>query len=283
MRFPGDAVVVGDAAFGRDAQFLENVMGRAVVELVAVAKPVRNLADDLPVLARLAGRTYHLAMMDDAALYVGRGAFIFFHQRAGEHDVGILRGFGEEELDVDVELQLLQRSADVICVRQRDRGIEADGEQPLDLAFVNRFDQRHSGKALAGDRFFRHAPHAGDVLAVLGIRDIASTGQLIALLSLLARALAVALAGDHRVAAAFAADTSAGDHQVDGRDAVIHALGVVLDAARMQQEAGRRRAPHLGGADDHLRRHAGNLRRVLRRVLLHRSRQLARSRWCAAR
>ncbi len=105
---------------------------------------------------------------------------------------------------------------------------------------------------------------------MLGIGDVAAAGKLIALLSLLARALAVSLAGDHGIAAAFAADAPAGHDQVDRGDAVIHALGVVLDAAGMQQETGWRRAPHLGGADDHLRRHAGNPGGILRRVLLHR-------------
>ena len=36
--FPGDAVIVGDAAFRGDAQLLEDVVRRAVVELVAVAE-----------------------------------------------------------------------------------------------------------------------------------------------------------------------------------------------------------------------------------------------------
>ena len=42
-------------------------------------------------------------------------------------------------------------------------------------------------------------------------------GQLIALLPLFPRALAVALPGDHRVAAAFAPDPAGGHHQVDAR------------------------------------------------------------------
>ena len=105
---------------------------------------------------------------------------------------------------------------------------------------------------------------------MLRVRNVARAGQLIALLSLLARALPVALAGDHGVAAAFTANAPAGDDQVDGGNAVVHAFGVVLDAARMQQEAGRRRSPHLGGSHDHLRRNAGDLGGVLGRVLLHR-------------
>ena len=91
-------------------------------------------------------------------------------------------------------------------------------------------------------------------------------GQLIALLALLARALAVALAGDHGVAAAFAPDAAGGHHQVDGGHAVLDALRVVLDAAGVEQEARVGRPPHLGGAHDHRRGHARDRRRVFRRV-----------------
>src|SRR3954471_12152117 len=97
---------------------------------------------------------------------------------------------------------------------------------------------------------FLDAPDAGDVLAMGRILEIARPGQLIALLTLLARALAVALPRDHRVAAALAADASGGDDEVDRRHAVLDALGVVLDPARVQQEAGLGRAPHFGGAHD---------------------------------
>ena len=60
--------------------------------------------------------------------------------------------------------------------------------------------------------------------AMRRVLEVARARQLIAFLSLLARALAVALAGDHRVAAAFAPDAAGGHHQVDGGHAVLDAL-----------------------------------------------------------
>src|ERR1017187_5518507 len=102
---------------------------------------------------------------------------------------------------------------------------------------------------------------------MLRVRDVACAGQLITLLSLLAGTLSVALAGNHCVAAAFAADTSAGNHQIDGRDTVVHTFRVVLDAARMQQKAGGSGSPHFGGANDHLWRNPSDLGGVFRRVL----------------
>ena len=98
-------------------------------------------------------------------------------------------------------------------------------------------------KPVCGMRCFLDAPDLGDVCAVLRVLDVARARQLVALLALLPPALAVALAGDHRVAAAFPADAAGGDHQVDGRHAVLDALGVMLDAAGVEQEAGLRRAP----------------------------------------
>jgi hypothetical protein len=56
------------------------------------------------------------------------------------------------------------------------------------------------------------------------VLEVARTRQLIAFLSLFARALAVALTGDHGVAAAFAPDAARGHHQVDGGHAVLDAF-----------------------------------------------------------
>src|SRR6516164_1942032 len=116
---------------------------------------------------------------------------------------------------------------------------------------MNCFDERHGGKTFTGNRLFRHAPHTGDVLAMLRIGNVAVSGQLVALLPLLASALAVALAGDHGVAAAFTADATAGDDEVNGGDAILDALAMVLDAACVQQEAGGCRAPQLRRAHYH--------------------------------
>ena len=72
------------------------------------------------------------------AFDVGRDAFVFLLQAAGQHDVGMLRGLREEEVDDAEELELLQRLAREVGVGQRDQRVEADREQPLDLAAVNR-------------------------------------------------------------------------------------------------------------------------------------------------
>ena len=116
-------------------------------------------------------------------------------------------------------------------VGQRDQRVEADRKQRLDLAAVDRVHDLHARCSPAcGSLVGRDAPDLGDVLARRRIGDGPLAGQLIALLAVLAAALAVALAGDHDAAGAFAADVAGGEAEVDHRQAVLDALGVVLDA-----------------------------------------------------
>src|SRR5690606_38544183 len=74
----------------------------------------------------------------------------------------------------------------------------------------------------------------------------------------------------HRVAASFAADAPGRKDEIERRETVLDALRVMLDAARVEEEARPRGSPDLGGTDDELRGNAGDLRGVLRRVLPHR-------------
>ena len=105
---------------------------------------------------------------------------------------------------------------------------------------------------------FRDAPEVRDELAMLRILDVARAGQLVAALAVLASALAVALAGDRAVAAAGLADASGRQHEVDVGETVLDALGVMLDAARVQQHRGFRRSPDFRGPDDARCRHTGD-------------------------
>ena len=130
----GDAVVIGDAAARGLAQFLEDLARFVEREVLAAAQAARQIADDLRIGARIAGRIHGLLNMDHAPLHVAGDALLFFLQAAGQHDVGMRRGFRKEEIDDAEELQLLQRFAREIGVGQRDQRVEADREQPLDLA-----------------------------------------------------------------------------------------------------------------------------------------------------
>ena len=78
---------------------------------------------------------------------------------------------------------------------------------------------------------------------MIGIADVAPAGQLIAFLAVLATALAVGLSDDRAVAAVGPADAARCQHQIDRAERVLDAVGVMLDAARVEQEARSRRAP----------------------------------------
>ena len=71
----------------------------------------------------------------------------------------------------------------------------------------------------------------------------ALAGQLVALLSVLAPALAVALAGDHGGTRAFAADIAGSQRDVDHRQAVLHAFRLVLQPAGVHQRSPARDLP----------------------------------------
>ena len=70
----------------------------------------------------------------------------------------------------------------------------------------------------------------------LGIVNLPLARQLVALLSVLASSLAIALAGDHRAARAFATDVAGGETQIDDGRTVLDAFRLMLDAARVQRD-----------------------------------------------
>src|SRR5262245_51363657 len=107
-----------------------------------------------------------------------------------------------------------------------------------------------------------HAPDRRDVGAVLGVVDVAPAGQLIALLPVLAAALAVALAGYRAVATRRPADTPGCEDDVDRTEHVHDPIGVVLEPAGMEQEAGFRLPPQLRGLADGPLGDAGHLGRA---------------------
>ena len=165
---------------------------------------------------------------------------------------------GEEEVDDRVELELVERLAGEVRVGCRHERVEADRQQTLDRAVVDRFDQLLRRQALAGDVGFVAVPHLRDRGPVLGVGDVAVAGQLIALVAVLAAALAVALPGDRRDPAARFAELAGGQPEVDRREHVVDTLGVLLDAAGVQHHPRRRRAPQFRGLLDPRRRDAGD-------------------------
>ena len=154
-------------------------------------------------------------------------------------------GFVEEKINAHVKLQFLQRLPDHVVVGQRNQRVEANADESLDFATMNRLHDLVGGEPFAGQLLLVDAPDLADVLAMFGIFDVAVAGKLVALVSVLASALSVALAGDGGVAAIRLADAARGEHEIDAGQHVLDALALVLNAARVQQKTGLRLAPTI--------------------------------------
>src|SRR4051794_41590204 len=102
---------------------------------------------------------------------------------------------------------------------------------------------------------------------MLGIGDVAPAGKLLRFLSMLAAALSVSLSHHRAVCAARFADAPRGENDVDRGEAVLDAVRVMLDPARVHEKARLRGAPHFRGGPDRLLRDAGDVRGVARRPL----------------
>ncbi len=97
-------------------------------------------------------------------------------------------------------------------------------------------------------------------------------------MAVFAPALAIALPGNRSVSAALPAKATGRQDQVDEGEHVIDALGVLLDAARVQEEARLRHAPHARCGTDLLGRHPGNCSSPLRSTARHRCSKLVPAR-----
>ncbi len=84
--------------------------------------------------------------------------------------------------------------------------------------------------------------------AVLGVGDVAVAGELVALVAVLAAALAVALPGDRRHAAAGLAELAGGQPEVDRGEHVVDALGLLLDARGRAASSRSPTVPHHSAA-----------------------------------
>ncbi len=108
---------------------------------------------------------------------------------------------------------------------------------------MDRFDDLLRRKSFARYVGFVARPHIGDSGTMLWVRDITVARQLVTLVAVLASALAVALAGNGRHAAAGFAELAGREPKVDGGEHVVHTFGVLLDASGVQHHPGRRRTP----------------------------------------
>src|SRR6478735_7744225 len=153
-----------------------------------------NVLDDAPILTRLARTVDCLVDLDDPPFDLGDRPFVLFVQAARQHDVRVPGRVVEEKIDSGVELQLLETARDEGVVRQRHLRVEADREQTFDLTAIDLAEQFIGINAGAGQLLLIDPPDSGDVAPMLRVADVAPAGELIALLSVFATALAIRLA-----------------------------------------------------------------------------------------
>ena len=124
----------------------------------------------LPVHAGVAGRRDGLLDVDHASLGAAGHAFVLLLQAAGQHDVRVVRGLRQEEVDDAEELEPLER----LARERRTSGSETSGLKQIDSSAL--ISPRWMASMIstaerpgAGDVVGRDAPHLRDVLARGGI------------------------------------------------------------------------------------------------------------------
>ena len=135
-------------------------------------------------------------------------------------------------------------------------GLKQIESNPLISPAVNRLHDFDCGVSGLRNLVRLDAPDFGHMFSRFRIRYGALAGQLIALLSVFASALAIALAGDHGAARAFPADVAGRQAYVDQRKNVFHTLRLMLDAARMKRESALAGGEPVRGLFDGFRRDA---------------------------
>src|ERR1051326_2834687 len=123
--FISNAVIIGNSAPGGNAKLLKNVGWILERKIPAATKPMRDINNDVGILARLAGRIDALLPVNYTAFRAAPKPVFFFMQTAGEDYVGVMRGLGHEEVDHSEVLQVRQRFAREVGVWQRNKRVEA--------------------------------------------------------------------------------------------------------------------------------------------------------------
>ena len=264
-----DAAHVARPAGGAGGELVEDGGRVGPRERRAVAEVAREPGDDLPVRPRLAGRRDDAAHEPDAPLGARHRALLL-RPRGGRQDrVGERRGLGRVVRVLhDDELGALERGAGTLAVGQRDERVGRHDPDGLDLARLERVEQRDRRQArVRAEVVDVDAPVRGHRGAVAGVGDLAVAGQQVGEAAGLAPAHRVGLAGQRQRPAAGPADLAGREAEVDQRAVLQRADGRLVGAHRPQ----RHRAAGAGEAVrrllDELRVDAADGGRALRRPL----------------
>jgi hypothetical protein len=117
-----DPRIVRDAAFRGHTQLVEDLARAREREPALPSERARDVLDDLPIRARVAGGLDRLPDADDAPFGGRDRPFVLLVERARQHDVGVPRGLRQEEVMV-TKIRASRACADRTLVRN-DRAVE---------------------------------------------------------------------------------------------------------------------------------------------------------------
>ena len=218
---------------GQRGVFAEDVGRRGVVE-AGKAHPARDIADDAPVVARLAGRRQEGALARYAPLRIGdRSALFAPGGRRQQHMGGRGRVGSGDAVGDDDERAGGERGARAVGVGQADERVGRHDPDRLDPAVGDRLEHLDRFQALPlGDD--RRAPEALHQRAMRGILDLHMGRELVGETADLAPAHRVGLPGQGEGAHPGASDPPGQEMAVEDRIDLVDAARRLVDPLRIE-------------------------------------------------
>lgn len=224
---------------------------------------IGNLLDDPPILPRFPRRLEGGGDALHSPFGVGEVAALLGKGAGGEHRIGELGGFGEEDILHHQKLQLLEPLDDVMLIRIAQHRVFSHHIEPLDAARAGGIYGLGEGKAGRARQPWL-LPGGGEAGMNLGVGHLLIAGQAVGQRPHVTGSLHVGLAPQRVDATPFDADVAAQQLQVGDGPHVVVAGGVLGDPHRVVDGSA------LGGADkarelDHLLgRYAGDKGHLVR-------------------
>ncbi len=241
---------IGDGAFAHQP-FPGNVLQRRhhlrhLGEHVggAIVAPVEphalaDLLDDPEILPRIARRLDHLARELHPAIGVGEGAILLGKRRSRQDDVGVERGFGDEQVLNDQMIEHGQRLARMLQIGIRHRGIFALDVHAVDLARMDRIHDLDHGQA--AHRIDLLLPQMLERLAQIGAADRLVIRQEHRNQAGVGGALHIVLAAQRMQPGAGPSHLAGGQRQRNQAARVVSAVHMLADAHAPEDDRGPRR------------------------------------------
>ena len=256
---------------GRDrGDLVEDLLRALVGELLLIAHPGAEFADDLPVRLCLTRGILCFLPALDSPLGVRLGAVLLGVAGCREHHVGELGGLGQEDVLHDQELEVPEPLLDMLDVGVGEHRVLAHDVHRPDLTGVIGEDVHHLGDGIAdpGLRDIVDPPGLHHLLPGFFVGDLLVTAEDVREATHVAGALHVVLAAERVHATAGLAQVAGEHHQVGGRFDVVDACGVLGDPHRVDEGGNLCPCDPLCSGPEALDRDAGDLRDVLKAVVL---------------